>query len=155
MVNMGMENDLRRWMRLVESTILPEAVFYKGTFKQKYSPLESNIVVLKDPSRSEFTRFHAGSTYQEVRGLLEDDLLIWDSFIATHSDVAAFFKVDGADLHLGLDQITMNDCPDDWTDEEAEKTAQWIKTHPAILRLYGADVSVSLEAPDNGNTWHF
>ena len=87
--------------------------------------------------------------------MLDNDLLVWDSFIATHSDIAAAFHVDGSDLHMGMDRITMNDCPNDWTDEEAETTANWIKTHTAIVRIYGPDVPVTLEAPDNQQVWSF
>jgi hypothetical protein len=42
--------------------------------------------------------------------------------------VAAFFNIDGSDLHLG-------------------------NGHPAIIRLYGADVPDG--APDNGKAWSF
>jgi hypothetical protein len=135
---------------------LVETVFYTGRFKQKYSDVETDIVVLENPSRGEFLRFRARASGHDVRGLLDDGvLLVWESYIATHSDVAAFFHVDGSDLHLGETYVVMNDCPDDWTDEEAQQAGQWIKSHPAIVRLYGPNVSVTLEAPDNGRSWSF
>lgn len=151
---------MRRWIQIVTESAavnaVAEAVFYRGAFRTKYGPpSDDEIVVLKNPSRGEFQRFHARSEHREVRGLLQDDLLVWDAFKATHSDIASFFQTDGSDLHLGLDEITVNDCPDDWTDQEADTAAHWIKTHPAIVMIYGADVRLTLESPDSGNVWTF
>jgi hypothetical protein len=80
---------------------------------------------------------------------------VWDAEIATHSDVAQFFSMDGSDLHLEEDYIAVNDLPEDTADAEAEQIGEFIKTHPAIVRIYGPDVTVNLEAPDSGQNWQF
>lgn len=134
---------------------LSESLFYRGPLKRRYATEDAEIVILKNPSKAEVERLRQRAKYREVRGLLDNDLLVWDAEIATHSDVASALRVDGSDLHLEPEMITVNDLPSDFTEDEVQATAKWIREHPAIISIYGNDVRLRLEAPDSGATWDF
>ena len=44
-----MGHDFRRWIRLVETGGLMETMFYRGSFKPKYSDIETHVEILKKP----------------------------------------------------------------------------------------------------------
>lgn len=140
---------MRKWINLSES------LFYKGPFKPRYGDGVDEIVILKNPTRREVERLRAASQYGDVRGLLDNDLYVWDAELATHSEVAETLKIDGSDLHMEPDYVTVNDCPPDFTDEEAHESASWIKNHAAMKAIYGEDFRLFLEAPDAGKEWNF
>ncbi len=143
---------MREFIDLVQN--LNEAVFYQGEMLPKYSKFAVDILILKNPTKGELQRLKAKSQFGELRGMLDNELLVWDAEVATHGDVSKFFNVDGSDLHLEDGGVRVNDC-DDMTDEEAQQMADWIRTHPAVIRLYGPDVRLELEAPDAMKTWNF
>lgn len=139
---------MRNWI-----DIISEAVFFTGPFKTGYG--EVDIVILKNPTPREMRSLLGKSEYNELRGLLDDDLYIWDAALATHSDIANALKIDGSDLHITEDGVDVNDCPPDWTDEEATMTGQWIKNNSCLRAFYQGDYPITLTAPDSGEEWNF
>lgn len=140
---------MRDWINLAES------LFYKGPFKTQYGGSVDEIVILKNPSKAEVEKLRKSSQYGDVRGLLDNDLYVWDAELATHSEVAKNIGQDGSDLHMEPDHVTVNDCPPDFTDEEARECASWIKNHPVMQGIYGHVFAVHLSAPDSGADWEF
>lgn len=91
----------------------------------------------------------------ELRGLLDDELYVWDADLATHSEIARTLSKDGSDLHITENGVDVNDCPPDWTDDEATQTGEWIKNNACLKAFYGGDFPVTLTAPDRGEEWTF
>lgn len=134
-----------------------ESVFYSGPFKASYANGggEVNITILKNPSPREMDRLLSKSQHGELRGLLDNDLYVWDAELATHTEVARAISKDGSDLHITKQNVFVNDCPDDWTDEEATQTGEWIKQNACLKAFYGGDFPLTLTAPDTGEEWTF
>lgn len=140
---------MRRFIQIVSETL-----FYQGPFKASYGG-EVDITILKDPSPREFRALLAKSRYGELRGLLDDELYVWDADLATHSEIARTLSKDGSDLHITENGVDVNDCPPDWTDDEATQTGEWIKNNACLKAFYGGDFPVTLTAPDRGEEWTF
>lgn len=145
---------MRKYIDIInEAAIISEGVFYKGPIKTLYG--ETEILILKNPSRAQFAGLKARSEYGEIRGLLDNDLFIWDGTDVTHSDVSRALHIDGSDLHLNDGHIEVNDVPDDLTDEQAAEMASWIKNSPHIHKLYGGAPPVTLSNANVGSSWNF
>jgi hypothetical protein len=144
-------------MRLNELfTPVKESLFYRGPIKYRYgSESDTDIIILKNPSKGEFLRLRDKSQWKDVRGMLDNDLYIWDAAVAIHSDISRNFKIDGDDLHLKVDGVEVNDLPPTFTDEDAEEYAAYLRANTHLIRLYGTDFRIVLEAPDEDKLWQF
>lgn len=142
-------------MRLYEFfSPIKESLYYKGPIHLRYGS-EVDIVILKNPVASEFRRFKDRTKWKNARGLLSDDLLVWDAALAIHSDISRNFKVDGDDLHMKENGVEINDLHPEFTDEEAVEYAAYLKSNRHLVAIYGPDFEVLLEAPDVDKHWTF
>lgn len=115
---------------------------------------DDGLVIIENPSKNQFVGLMARSERQKLRGLLQESLVIWDAYLATHAEVIRLLEnelgmvIDGADLELEPDEIIMNSF---WSEMpmdsrktliQARKTAKWLRKE--LRRFYPAATSVTL-----------
>lgn len=130
---------------------LTEQVVY-----DEFVPGSGHLKVIRNPSRRQFLNF-LGSIESDARAILTDDAIyVWDSYVATHGEVAGILGIRGYELVLDRNGVQFrgvgqtNDNYDDATpedEEENEGTAAWIASETPIVRLYGPKPEVRIYYP--------
>lgn len=124
-----------------DDEMLNEAIYYQGEITPQYrKPFD--ILVLKNPTSSEIKRLFRQATpvpysYKELRAILtDDDLLMWDSSIASHDDITKVFGVEqGMSLYFYEEFFKMDDSH--LRDPDSKMMAiEFVTNHPKIKRLY-------------------
>jgi hypothetical protein len=145
-----MENDLRRWMTLVEMHKLHES--WLMSIDDGYG---HDYDVFQNPSRAEAFKLIATDEYKQARGILTPtDLYICGSGL-THFDLAQALKLDrdatarifldrnGPYLNID-DEMAQIDDPsvdkddiDPWTTAQRKLVDDLAADHPSLKRIYG------------------
>jgi hypothetical protein len=105
---------------------------------------------------AQYAREHGGTWEYPLRASVAEngDLYVWDSYVATHSDIISAHKLPtaGGYLYLAADHIMFNDLHGEY-DEEAEEGdaiyGRWVgdyyratRNSPALQRIYGHDMRI-------------
>lgn len=127
-------------------------------FFQALPTSQGNVKIYKNPSQSEFETVFNKSVELDMRCvLINDEVYVWDAFIATHDDVARFARLtnDRIDFYVSSKQTTAAITPPKkvglyvvsisgispikWSKE----TMQSLIEHPMVKRMLGVFTSIA------------
>ena len=99
--------------------------------------------MIKNPSLKEMAQIRADSLDPEgvVRGFVFDngDVVVWDGYAATHSEVEAEMYISGIPIFLKPDLVEIRRLSND---ERTMNDMTEIKANKTLNHLYGSDIQV-------------
>lgn len=101
------------------------------------------IRVFRNPTKAEFEQMMRDSSFGSLRGLLGNQLLLWEAFTATAEQVRATMVFVGKhndgvaiDLYTTEVWVTFRDELRRARKEELDEWARWVSQHQVLRRLY-------------------
>lgn len=117
------------------------SLIYDGPLVNRPKP--GAIQVLRNPTLVEFQQMMRESQFGSLRGLLGNQLLLWEAFTATAEQVRATMVAvgkqnDGIAIDLFTTEVwvTFRDELQRGRKEELEEWARWVSLHQVLRRLY-------------------